>query len=46
MASVKTLPALSVVDPWKEVRDESTLWGDDSRATLPAVKLLLENQLP
>ncbi len=45
MASVRTLTDLSVVDPWKEVSGESTLWGDDSREMLPAVKLLFENQL-
>ncbi len=45
MASVKALTDLSVVDLWKEVKDEASLWGDVSRETLRAVKGLLENRM-
>jgi putative transposase len=45
MASVRPLTDLTVADLWREVKDEETLWGDVSRQTLRAVKLLLENRM-
>jgi putative transposase len=45
MASVRPLTELTVADLWREVKDEETLWGDVSRQTLRAVKLLLENRM-
>ena len=45
MASVRALTDLTVADLWKEVKDPATLWGDVSRETLRAVKLLLQNRM-
>jgi transposase-like protein len=45
MASVRPLTALTLRDLWHEVKDPATLWGDVSRETLRAVKLLLENRM-
>ncbi|HLJ59110.1 MAG TPA: IS256 family transposase [bacterium] len=45
MASVTALTDLTVADLWKEVKDEATVWGDVSQATLRTVKLLLENRM-
>jgi putative transposase len=45
MASVRPLTDLTVADLWKEVKDPATLWGDVSRETLRAVKLLLQNRM-
>lgn len=45
MASVRPPTDLTVADLWKEVKDPATLWGDVSRETLRAVKLLLQNRV-
>ena len=45
MASVRALTDLTLADLWKEVKEPATLWGDLSRETLRAVKLLLENRM-
>ena len=45
MASVPPLTDLTVADLWKEVKDETTLWGAVSRETLRTVKLLIENRM-
>jgi len=45
MASVRPLTDLTVADLWKAVKDPATIWGDVSRETLRAVKLLLQNRM-
>lgn len=45
MASVRPLTDLTLRDLWREVKDPEALWGDVSRETLRAVKLLLENRM-
>ena len=45
MASVTALTDLTLADLWREVKDPEALWGDVSRQTLRAVKLLLENRM-
>ena len=45
MASVVALTDLTLADLWKEVKDPAALWGDVSRETLRAVRLLLQNRM-
>jgi len=45
MAEVKDLTELTLVDLWKEVKDEEEWWGEFNERTLHMAKLILENSL-